>query len=598
MCTVSFIPDGNNFFITSNRDEKVTRRRAVPPSTVCVNGTNILCPADGDAGGSWIAVKENGDAAVLLNGAFTRHEPAPPYRESRGIVFSRLIASAQPVEQLRAEDLCGIAPFTLVLLTGTKLFEFRWDGVEKHLAELNASTAQIWSSVTLYDAAAKAQREQWFRKFTDGAATMDTKKITRFHRFAGQEDQRNGLVINRENGMRTVSITSIHIKPGKAGMTYSDLVEGLEVSSAIAIKKDLTKKERLFNQVSYRLRRTAIVFFSWEYWPFHFVYGPLYVYWLWLSLRARSFFFFSTANPGIENAGFTLERKSRIYALLPGTSYPSTLFVPMNETPDALLKKRTQYFSTYPLIAKPDIGERGTGVKLLHSDDDLMEYRNNNRIDFLLQEFIDYPCEAGIFYYRIPGESKGRISGIVGKELLGVTGDGTSTIEMLIKKENRFFLQWPVMKKQYGAMLQTILPAGESKQLVPYGNHCRGAKFTDLSDKATLKLQNTIDELCSQIPGFYYGRLDIKYRSWEELCDGKFFSIIELNGAGSEPTHIYDPKHSLFFAWKEIVRHWNILYRIGMRNQKKAGVRFMKTSEGLRMLKEHARHRRLLEIHE
>jgi len=164
-------------------------------------------------------------------------------------------------------------------------------------------------------------------------------------------------------------------------------------------------------------------------------------------------------------------------------------------------------------------------------------------------------------------------------------GDGRRTLRELLLLDKRYILQLPVLEKTYGALLDEVLPAGKRKELVPYGNHARGAKFLDDSHLADECLTNSIDALCRQVDGFYYGRLDIRYSSWEELRQGRQFSVIELNGAGSEPTHIYDPKHSLWFVWKEIIRHWVILWRISRLNHQK-GIPYLTVQEGMNMLKE------------
>lgn len=251
-----------------------------------------------------------------------------------------------------------------------------------------------------------------------------------------------------------------------------------------------------------------------------------------------------------------MEKKSDSYAYLPAEYYPNIILCQQNTNPQTLKTMLTNKAIGFPLIAKPDIGERGTGVKLIKSFKDLMEYSKCSNTDFLVQEFIDYPNEAGIFYYRLPGSQYGQITGIVGKQFLSLSGDGKSTMESLIKRNSRYLLHLKSLRELYGDQLDQILPAGEEKILVPYGNHCRGAKFIDLSFMISDKLTSTMDRVCKQIPEFYFGRLDIKFRNWEELENAEKFSIIELNGAASEPTHIYDPKHSIFFAWKEIKRHW------------------------------------------
>ena len=337
-----------------------------------------------------------------------------------------------------------------------------------------------------------------------------------------------------------------------------------------------------------------IKLFNWEYWPFHIVYSPVYVYWIWLAIRSRSFFFFSTSNPTIRNAGFLLESKKEIYDLIPQQYYPATLFFKHDEPADKILMQVKESGIQFPVIGKPDIGMQGLAVKKLENENDLVTYISVNKVDFLIQEFIPYENEVGIFYYRFPNEKNGKISGIVQKEFLAVTGDGVSTIEQLLKKDKRFILQLKTLKISNGSEFDKVLATGEKHILVPYGNHVRGAKFIDISCMADEKLNQSINEACKKIDGFYFGRMDIRYNSWEELREGKKFSIIELNGAGSEPTHIYDPKNSIFFAWKEIMRHLNILARISRMNHKSQHLTYMTTSEGLQMIKENGRYVKLL----
>jgi hypothetical protein len=329
---------------------------------------------------------------------------------------------------------------------------------------------------------------------------------------------------------------------------------------------------------------------NWEYWPFHAIYGPVYFYWFWLCLRARSLFFFNTANPGIRNGGFLMESKKEIYNLVPDHFYPPTFYFPAGTPVDDIIMTIQKNKLRFPLIGKPDIGMKGHAVKKLDTENDVLLYSTGSKVDFLIQEFVPYEKEMGIFYYRYPGEKRGHISGIVQKEFLSVTGDGASTIQELLKKNQRTILQLPVLKKTFGNELKRILKKGESRILVPYGNHVRGAKFTDGSHLIDDTFVRTIDEVCRKIQGFYYGRIDIRYHSWEELRLGKNFSIIEINGAGSEPTHIYDPRHSVFFAWKEIIRHWKILWRISRMNHHSSLRPYMSLGSGIRMLKQNSQY--------
>jgi hypothetical protein len=595
MCTVTFIPSGDTVYLTSNRDEKHSRMTAGVPGKHFVNGYELLYPVDGDSGGSWIAARNNGDAAVLLNGGFVNHVPATFYGKSRGVVFIELIGADDPVTYFKFTDFAAVAPFTIVFYVGRMLIEGRWDGSVKHTRQLNATLPHIWSSVTLYTPETISERENWFRQWQQQTRNFTTENIFRFHRFGGKGDIENDFVINRQDTLYTVSITSLHIKSGEATMNYFDIKYNKAYAGTIYLNaKKSNQREALYARVLYRIRKAAIVACHWEYWPFHLLYAPIYLYWFYLSTRAGSFFFFSQANPRITNAGFTNERKSEIYDMMPVNYYPKTLLCENGLSVQQVSQLLTVKELFFPMIAKPDIGERGTRVALLHNQYDLETYIASCRVDFLLQEFISYEQEVGIFYYRIPGEESGRISGIVGKDFLNVTGDGVSTVEQLVTRNKRFFLQLPVLKKEYGNFLTTILPMDENLVLVPYGNHARGAMFIDLSNRITEQLTKTIDQFCRQVPEFYFGRLDIKFRSWEDLCEGNHYSVIELNGAGSEPTHIYDPSHSVFFAWKEIIRHLRILYKISKLNAARTGAPLMKADEGLKMLKEHSRYMKLI----
>jgi hypothetical protein len=491
-------------------------------------------------------------------------------------------------------DLRCIEPFTLVLYFDGKLRDCRWDGSGKHIEVLDAATPHIWSSATLSDKDSATTRQRWFEEWVRSNDRISSDDVIQFHRTAGSDDPRNSLVRRRADGTSTVSVTSIVVNNNDSHMIYNDLRTG---DSSVATFDETFSPSAAANgwrRLCWSLRRSWTRLTHWEYWPAHVVYGPIYFYWFWLSLRARSVFFFNAANPRIEYAGFTHEKKSDIYQQIPGRYYPRTLHCAAGTGWAELKQLLERWNFAYPLIAKPDIGERGTKVRLLNNFLELEEYCNTSKVHFLVQEFVSYPQEAGIFYARIPGEEKGTITGIVGKEFLAVTGDGQSTIRALLRSTPRHHLQLRILTDRYGHLLDTVLPSGVSYTLVPYGNHCLGAKFVDWSDRISDELIDTIDAVCRQIPEFYYGRLDIKFADWDDLLKGRRFSIIELNGAGSEPTHIYDPSHSIFFAWKEIIRHWRLLYRISLINAERLQIPLMSMCEGWKMLRAHARYQRLI----
>ena len=325
---------------------------------------------------------------------------------------------------------------------------------------------------------------------------------------------------------------------------------------------------------------------NWEYWPFKVLYVPIYFLWAYYAIKARSVFFFNASNPKIKNGGFIMESKKQIYDLLPRECYPNTILIKENTDLNKIAEKIVENRIYFPLIAKPDIGLRGSGVKKIRNVFELSEYAGKANFDFLLQNLIPFKNEVGIFYVRHPHQKEGKITGIVSKEFLIVTGDGISTIEGLICKTPRFQLQLDVLREEYGDQLQQVLKYGERVNLVPFGNHARGAKFLDGSDWITPKLTAMIDKIAKEVPEFYFGRFDIMYNTFEELERGEKFQVVELNGAASEPTHIYDPKHSVWFAWKELARHITYMYEISAANHKK-GVPYLNYKVGIREYKLH-----------
>lgn len=274
-----------------------------------------------------------------------------------------------------------------------------------------------------------------------------------------------------------------------------------------------------------------------------------------------------------------MESKMEVYGLLPKHAYPTTLLFEPAVKVSEMLPLIAKAGITYPFIAKPDIGERGLGVKKIENEAELKDYVAHMPVAFLIQQYVKYEKEVGIFYCKPPGAVKGYISGIVYKEPVTIIGDGVSTFEMLVKQNDRYLLQWQQIKTMYPHKIEEVIESGKSLVLVPYGNHSRGSKFTDVTSLITPALTQIVDDICGQMPEFYYGRLDVRFDSWEGLEQGSNYSIIEVNGSGSEPTHIYDPRHSILFAWKEIIKHWKLLYKISNYNNKR-GTPYITLAQG------------------
>jgi len=333
------------------------------------------------------------------------------------------------------------------------------------------------------------------------------------------------------------------------------------------------------------VKRFRTRWFNWEYWPSFVIYLPVMPYLIYLMARYRSVFFFSAANPGIEYGGFTMESKWRIQEKVNHSHFPQTMLIEKQTSFEQLLESTRSF--QFPLIVKPDIGGKGRGVLVIQNEEELIWYHNNCPLDYLIQERIHYANEAGIFYVRFPGSPFGSITGIVFKTPVRITGNGLNTIVELLQQEERYALHLEqITARIQPKLLCHVLEKGKEITLMDIGNHAQGSAFTDLSSHITARLTARIDAIATQLPGFYFGRIDIRFSSWEELEEGQSFSIIEINGSGSEPTHIYDPKHSLFFAWKEILRHWKLLAQISYinRTQHIAPMRF---SAGLSLLLQH-----------
>jgi uncharacterized protein with NRDE domain len=241
MCTVSFIPVGNKYYITSNRDEKLTRKKALQPKLYQHKGVNLLFPKDADAGGTWIVAKENGDAAVLLNGAFISHVADPPYRRSRGLVLLDLFAEERPSIAFTKMNLDDIEPFTVIIIENKSLFEFRWDGNEKYGKQLSKLQPYLWSSATLYDGLTVKKREKWFENFLEKNIMPSQSTIIDFHRFTGDGDAANDLLMCREGLYNTVSITSIELNGIKTRMYYLDLKENENFTEELIYTNQLNK---------------------------------------------------------------------------------------------------------------------------------------------------------------------------------------------------------------------------------------------------------------------------------------------------------------------------------------------------------------------
>ena len=304
----------------------------------------------------------------------------------------------------------------------------------------------------------------------------------------------------------------------------------------------------------------------WEYWPTWLVYSPVVFYYLILSVRARSFFFFTQANPDMEMGGLYNCSKYRQLRKLPPELIPKTVFLQSGTSFKMAQKALAKMAINFPLIAKPDRGERGTGVKVVENEEELATYLKRNSTDILLQEFIQTSFEAGVFYYRLPSKKFGIIPSIVLKEFLTVVGDGKTSLKDLLDESPRGRLVSRKLFDGGGLDSEEVLPLGKEKLLEPIGNHNRGTKFLDGSRHTSPSLEQFFDKLSRRLGTFYYGRVDLKANSLEDFVQGKGIKVLEINGVNAEPAHIYDPDTKLREGIKTLLKHWTVIYKISREN--------------------------------
>ncbi len=336
-----------------------------------------------------------------------------------------------------------------------------------------------------------------------------------------------------------------------------------------------------------RLRNFWTKLTAWEYWPMSIFYFPVYMYWFYLGFKAKSIFFFTAANPSIKNGGMVAASKMSILDLIPQQHLPKTSLLSSPIAYSQIELSMKELGLNYPVIFKPDLGERGWKVERIKNQFEAEAYLKEFTGDLQIQEYLDLPYEAGVFYYRFPGEEKGTVSSIVVKELLHVIGDGVSTLEQLILKKPRARIQYDKLKVTWETDWRSIPSKGNRIELQPIGNHNRGTAFLNGNHLISEELINSFDLLSQQIEGFYYGRYDVRCKDEAALKRGDVM-IMELNGAASEPAHIYQSGYPILKAYKSLFHHWKVMYRISIANHKR-GVKYTSFKQGWHDLTHSAR---------
>jgi hypothetical protein len=318
-----------------------------------------------------------------------------------------------------------------------------------------------------------------------------------------------------------------------------------------------------------------------EFWPMWAFYPPVMLYAGWLMLRHRSVLLPTAANPSFPGGGFFGESKADILTMamqhIPEWVAPFVRITrPAQPTDvqaeaDTALQTLAAAGLALPVVAKPDLGCRGAGVKLMRSPADVTAYLQAfpAGATLLLQRLVPFEGEAGIFYCRRPGQAQGRIVSITLKYFPHVIGDGKRTLRQLIVDDPRAGKLQHLYLKRHVQRLDSVPAQGEAIRLAFAGSHSRGAIFRNGTTLVTPQMEAAFDAIAQRMPEFHFGRFDVRFADFAEVQRGSGFTIVEVNGAGAESTHIWDRSTSLLQAWRDLMRQYRWLFEIGAANRKR-----------------------------
>jgi len=300
---------------------------------------------------------------------------------------------------------------------------------------------------------------------------------------------------------------------------------------------------------------------------------PMVVQWLWLALRYRSITLPSSANPGITSGGMVGDGKLEYFAAMGSLALGATAAnIGVEQRPglaaDEIIARMGFAGLHFPVVAKPDVGWCGYGVRLLASADDLADYlrRFPQQQTFLLQRYLPEPGEAGLFYMREPEAARGRLIGILLRHYPSVVGNGSDSVATLIARDARLRRATANARHECRYDPQQVLAAGETLRLSTVASTRVGGCYQDGSGFATAALTARVDAIARDMGVFLVGRFDVRYQSIEALQRGEF-TIMEVNGAGSEAVHAWDPRYSIREVYRIVFAKQRLLFRISDGNR-------------------------------
>jgi hypothetical protein len=385
----------------------------------------------------------------------------------------------------------------------------------------------------------------------------ETKKFTATH-------------LASDSPLQTHNFTQNHYTETEKKSIFSDKL--------IEFKK--RKKKTFFDKINLFLNQKAwfIRLTNKEYWHPNVYFIPLFFYMIYLAIKARSPFFFSAANPSIPTGGLVGENKADISRWIPANYRPKNVVISSSMPIPTIEKMLNNAYLHFPLIIKPTVGARGLLVKKINSLDDIQKHLRQFPTEFLIEEFIDYPVEAAVLYWRNPETNKSGILSVTIKEFLSVTGVGHLPVQDLLMLNPRGLLQIERLEKENPNVLNLIPKLGEKVLIEPIGNHCKGTKFMNFNHLITPEMVAAYDKIQGDLPNCFVYRLDLKVPSVHDLQNGKNIKILEINGVGSDPAHVFDPNFPLLDVYAAYFGLWKKIFEVSTA-QHRRGIPYMTWAE-------------------
>jgi hypothetical protein len=299
-----------------------------------------------------------------------------------------------------------------------------------------------------------------------------------------------------------------------------------------------------------------------EYWNANIFFIPLAFYMVYLAIKARAIFFFSAANPAIPTGGLIGESKEDINKLIPPQYRPKTTTLKQGDAIWNIRQKMNRAQLEFPAIIKPVVGCRGMMVKKVESVTDILAHLHEYDTNFLLEEFVDYPVEGAILYWKNPETGESDVQSVTLKAFLSVKGDGKSSVKELLMQNPRGVLQVERLQKEKPDLMASIPQYNEHITVEPIGNHCRGTKFLNYNYLINANMVQAYDKIQEDLEGCYVYRLDIKAPSVSDLQAGKNIKILEINGVGADPAHIFAPNTPIMEMFHAYIRLWEKIYEV------------------------------------